>query len=57
MKKKYLVIRPDGLNSMIIPFKDLMEYINESQVGEKWEVEIIEMTEKEYKDLSESSGF
>ncbi len=53
----YLRIRPDKLNSIIIPKKDLMDYINESPVGEKWEIDIIEMTEEEFKALKESHGF
>jgi hypothetical protein len=53
----YLRVRPDKLNTLIIPKEDLIEYINESPVGEKWEIDIIEMTEKEYKELKESRGF
>lgn len=53
----YLRICPDNLNRMVIQKKDLMEYIDESPVGERWHIEIIEMTEEEFKALPESDGF
>jgi len=37
--------------------KHIGEYIEDSSVGEKWEVEIIDMTEEEYNLLPEFEGW
>lgn len=57
MKQRYLIIQPDGLNFMTVPCEDLMEYINNSDVGTVWKIKIVEMTEDEYDALPESNGF
>lgn len=54
---KFAQIKPKGLNSMIAPLKDVFDYLNESEIGEEWEIKIVEMTEEEYQKLPEGDGF
>ena len=51
-------IRPDDLNSMIFDKpEDVLPYLEESSIGEVWTIEVLEMSEEEYKALLESDGF
>ena len=56
-KSKYAKIRPVGLNPVVVYIEDVKEYLENSEVGDKWEIEIVEMTDGEYESLPEFKGF
>ena len=56
-KMEYARIRPKGLNFITVPIADISEYLKNSEPGEMWEVELIEMTDDEYSELPEGKGF
>jgi len=60
-KIKYLKIRPDTSSTWLyVPFDKEFLWdgaIGEGEVGETWEVEVIEMTAKELEELPEFEGW
>ena len=51
-------ISPKGFNSIIErKLENIQEYLKESSPGDEWNIKVMEMTEEEYNNLPESSGF
>jgi hypothetical protein len=51
-------MRPKGLSPWCtVPLKSIAEYLTDSEMGEVWEIERIEMTPEEFDELSEFSGW
>lgn len=60
MVKKYLKVRLVGFGGYTQPIDKIdvvLEEIGNADVGEKWELEIIEMEEDEYNKLPEFAGY
>jgi len=56
---KYCRIRPDG-NAMpwcTIPTNCIQDHLDESEKGDKWEIEILDITDEQFKELPEFEGW
>ena len=57
-RTKYCKIRPvDQSESIVIPFHELEDHLDDAVDGETWNVEITFMTFEEYADLPEFGGW
>ena len=54
---KFAKMKPVGLNPVTVYLEDVKEYLENSEVGDIWEIEIIEMSQEEYHSLQEFKGF
>lgn len=58
-KTVYCRIRPDG-NAMpwcTVPSNCVPDYLNESEPGQKWEIEVLDITDEQFKQLPEFEGW
>ena len=54
---RYYKISPNGLSPVIDKLETIPDYIRDSEPGDLWTIEVIEMTKEEYEKLPEHGGF
>lgn len=54
---KYVMMSPKGFNKVTVPLDEIKYLLEDEEPEQEWELEIVEMTEEEYKKLPEFTGF